>query len=225
MDAILQAEKRSGRGKNEARRLRAQGKIPAVVYGAEKGKAVEIAVDPKILMRILHSESGVNTLIGLQLDSGATRVMVKEYQLDPVTHQLLHTDFYQIAMDKTLTVTVPIVLKGEARGVKQQGGIVDFITRDIEVQCLPTDIPENIPVDVTELNLHDSIRLKDLAQGEKWKAITDGETMIVHVVMPKAEEAAAAATDATAEAAAPAATTEPEVIKKGKEEKEEKEKK
>src|SRR5688572_25126408 len=112
MDATLQAERRSGRGKNEARRLRAQGKIPAVVYGAEKGKAVEIAVDPKILMRILHSESGVNTLIGLQLDSGATRVMVKEYQLDPVTHQLLHTDFYQIAMDKTLTVTVPIVLKG-----------------------------------------------------------------------------------------------------------------
>jgi len=229
MDATLEAKKRDGRGKNEARRLRVSGQVPAVVYGARKeGQAPEgvpVAVDPKEVLRILHSESGANTLINLKLDGGESRVMVRDYQLDPITHQLLHADFYQLAMDKAITVTVPIVLKGEARGVKQQGGIVDFITRDIEVQCLPTDIPENIPVDVTELNLHDSIRLKDLAQGEKWKAITDGETMIVHVVMPKAEEAAAAATDATAEAAAPAATAEPEVIKKGKEEKEEKEKK
>ena len=126
-------------------------------------------------------------------------------------------------MDKAITVTVPIVIKGEARGVKQQGGIVDFITRDIEVLCLPTDIPENIPVDVTEMNLHDSIRVKDLVQGPKWKAMTDGETMIVHVVMPKAEEAAAT-TAAEGEAAAPAAAAtapaEPEVIKKGKAEKE-----
>ena len=209
MDATLEAVKREGRGKNEANRLRASGQIPAVVYGSKKeGKAPEgvaLAVDPKSLLRILHSDSGANTLITLRVDGTEARVMVKEYQLDPVTHHLLHADFYQLAMDKAITVTVPIVLKGEARGVKQQGGIVDFITRDIEVQCLPTDIPENIPVDVTELNLHDSI---------------------VHVVMPKAEEAAAAATDATAEAAAPAAATaEPEVIKKGKEEKEEKEKK
>ena len=230
MDATLEAVKREGRGKNEANRLRASGQIPAVVYGSKKeGKAPEgvaLAVDPKSLLRILHSDSGANTLITLRVDGTEARVMVKEYQLDPVTHHLLHADFYQLAMDKAITVTVPIVLKGEARGVKQQGGIVDFITRDIEVQCLPTDIPENIPVDVTELNLHDSIRLKDLAQGEKWKAITDGETMIVHVVMPKAEEAAAAATEtAAAEGAAPAAAAEPEVIKKGKEEKEEKEKK
>src|SRR5687768_3709467 len=164
-------------------------------------------------------------IFNLRVEGTEARVMVKEYQLDPVTHQLLHADFYALAMDKAITVTVPIVLKGEARGVKQEGGIIDFITRDIEVHCLPTDIPENIPVDVTELNLHDSIRMKDLVQGPKWKAMTDGETMIVHVVMPKAEEAAAAATDATAEAAAPAVAAEPEVIKKGKEEKEEKEKK
>jgi large subunit ribosomal protein L25 len=216
MDAILQAEKRSGRGKNEARRLRAQGKIPAVVYGAEKGKAVEIAVDPKILMRILHSESGVNTLIGLQLDSGATRVMVKEYQLDPVTHQLLHTDFYQIAMDKTLTVTVPIVLKGEARGVKQQGGIVDFVNREIEIEVLPGDIPENITVDVSELMLNQGLRVRDLlTEGAKWKSISDEDMMIVHVVALKAEEEAPAA---EAVVAAPA---EPEVIKKGKTDKEE----
>ena len=229
MDATLEAVKREGRGKNEANRLRAAGQIPAVVYGSKKdGKAPEgvaLAVDPKAVLRILHSESGANTLINLRLDGAEARVMVKEYQLDPVTHQLLHADFYQLAMDKAITVTVPIVLKGEARGVKLQGGIVDFVTRDIEVQCLPTDIPENIPVDISELMLNQSIRLKELAQSPKWKALTDGETMLVHVVMPKAEESAtAAAADATA-AAAPAAAAEPEVIKKGKEEKEEKEKK
>ncbi len=204
------------------------GQIPAVVYGSKKeGKAPEgvaLSVDPKSLLRILHSDSGANTLISLRVDGTEARVMVKEYQLDPVTHQLLHADFYQLAMDKAITVTVPIVLKGEARGVKLQAGIVDFVTRDIEVTCLPTDIPGHIDVDVTELMLNQSIRVKDLAQDPKWKAITDGETMIVHVVMPKAEESATAAADATAEAA-PAAGAEPEVIKKGKDEKEEKEKK
>jgi large subunit ribosomal protein L25 len=227
MDAILDAVKREGRGKNEANRLRASGQIPAVVYGSKKeGKlpeGVALAVDPKAVLRILHSESGANTLINLRVDGSEARVMVKEYQLDPVTHQLLHADFYQLAMDKAITVTVPIVLKGEARGVKLQGGIVDFVTRDIEVQCLPTDIPENIPVDISELMLNQSIRVKDVAENEKWKSITDGETMLVHVVMPKAEESAtAAAADATAAAAAPAATAEPEVIKKGKDEKDEK---
>ena len=209
--------------------MRATGRIPAVVYGSVKeGKTPEgvaLTVDPKALLRILHSESGANTLITLRVDGSEARVMVKEYQLDPVTHHLLHADFYQLAMDKAITVNVPIVIKGEARGVKQDGGIIDFVTREIEVHCLPTDIPENIPVDVTELNLHDSVRVKDLAQSPKWKAMTDGETMIVHVVMPKAEEAAVAATEAAAEGAAPAVTAEPEVIKKGKDEKEEKEKK
>src|SRR5918992_5089609 len=189
MDATLQAEKRETRGKNEARRLRAAGKIPAVLYGVEKGKAVEIAVDPKILSRILHSESGVNTLIGLQLDGGSTRVLVKEYQVDPIDHELLHADFYQVAMDRTLTVTVPIVLKGEARGVKQQGGIVDFVNREIEIEVLPGDIPENIVVDVSELMLNQGIRVRDLAlEGAKWTPVSDPETMIVHVVAPKAEE-------------------------------------
>ena len=118
-------------------------------------------------------------------------------------------------------MTVPIVLKGESRGVKLQGGIVDFVTREIEVQCLPTDIPEHIDIDVSELMLNQSVRVKDLPQDPKWKAMTDGETMLVHVVMPKAEESAQAA-EATVAEAAPAATAEPEVIKKGKEEKEEK---
>ncbi|MGH9308861.1 MAG: 50S ribosomal protein L25 [Vicinamibacterales bacterium] len=219
MDSTLQAEKRDGRGKNEARRLRASGRIPAVVYGAEKGKAVEISVDPKVLSRILHSESGVNTLIGLEgIGSGDTRVMVKEYQLDPINHKLLHADFYQVAMDKAITVTVPVVLKGDARGVKQQGGIVDFVTRDIEIESLPGDIPENITIDIAELLLGQGVRVRDLAPDGKWKAITEPDTMIVHVVAPKVEETP------VVEAAAAPATSEPEVIKKGKTEKEEEKK-
>jgi large subunit ribosomal protein L25 len=217
MEATLQAEKRETRGKNEARRLRAGGRIPAVVYGAEKGKAVEIAVDPKALMRILHSDSGVNTLIGLSLEGSATRVLVKEYQLDPIDHRLLHADFYQVAMDKAITVTVPIVLKGEAKGVKQQGGIVDFVNREIEIECLPGDIPEHIDVDVSELLLHAGVRVRDLSlEGAKWKPVSEPDMMIVHVVTLKAEP------EPTAEvAAAPVAPAEPEVIKKGKTEKEE----
>jgi large subunit ribosomal protein L25 len=222
MDATLDAVKRDGRGKNEANRLRAGGRIPAVVYGTTKdGKAPEgisLSVDPKAVLKILHSDSGANTLINLKLDGGESRVMVKEYQLDPITHQLLHADFYQLAMDKAITVTVPVVIKGEPRGVKLQGGLLDFVTREIEVECLPTDIPEHIDLDVSEMMLNQSIRVRDLPQSDKWKAVTEGDTMLVHVVMPKAEESAQAATDA---AAAPAAA-EPEVVKKGKDDKDEK---
>jgi large subunit ribosomal protein L25 len=222
MEATLEAVKREGRGKNEANRLRASGRIPAVVYGSRaEGQApqgVPVSVDPKHVLRILHSESGANSLITLKVDgSDAARVMVKEYQLDPITHQLLHADFYQLALDKAITVTVPITVKGEPKGVKVQGGLLDFVTREIHVLCLPTEIPEHIDVDVTELMLNQSIRVRDLAQDTKWKSITPPETMIVHVVLPKAEEAAAATTTE----AAPA-TAEPEVIKKGKDEKEEK---
>jgi len=224
MDATLEAVKRSDKGKNEARRHRAAGRLPAVVYGTAKdGKAptgVPVTVDPKGLMRILRSDSGVNTLITLKLDGGATQVLVKEYQLDPVTHALLHADFYQLAMDKAIVVTVPIQIRGEAKGVKVQGGLLDFVTREIQVECLPANIPEHIDVDVSELELHGSVRLRDVATGDKWKAVTDGDTMLVHVVMPKAEESATAA---AAEGAAPAAagSAEPEVIKKGKTDKEE----
>ena len=218
MDLTLQAEKRETKGKNAARRLRAAGRIPAVVYGAEKNKAVDIAVDPKVLSRILHSESGVNTLISMQgLDGGDTRVLVKEYQLDPISHRMLHADFYQVAMDRTLTLTVPVVLKGEARGVKQQGGIVDFVNREIEIEVLPGDIPEHIDVDVSELMLNQGIRVRDLqVEGARWTPVSDGDLMIVHVVAPRAEEPTAAAAEA-----APVAAAEPEVIKKGKTEKEE----
>jgi large subunit ribosomal protein L25 len=222
MAATLKIEKREGRGKNEARRLRASGRIPAVLYGAEKGKALEIAVDPKMLLRILHSESGVNTLIGLEgLGAGGrdARVLVKEYQLDPIHHKLLHADFYQVAMDKMLTVTVPIVLKGEAKGVKQQGGIVDFVNRELEIEVLPGDIPENITVDISELMLNQGVRVRDLhTEGAKWQPISEADMMIVHVVALKVEEEAPAAEAAAA--AAPGAAAEPEVIKKGKTEKE-----
>lgn len=225
MEATLDVVKRDGRGKNEARRLRAAGRVPAVVYGAVKDEkrpvGVPVAVDPKEVLRILHSDSGVNTLITLKLDGSESRVMVKEYQLDPVTHQLLHADFYQLAMDRATTVTVPILIKGEAKGVKQQGGLLDFVTREVLVQCLPTDIPEHIDIDVTELMLHQAIRVRDLPVDPKWKALNEPDTMLVHVVLPKAEEVPAAPEgEAAVVAAAPAIPAEPEVIKKGKVEKE-----
>src|SRR5918999_1376487 len=227
MEATLEAVKREGRGKNEANRLRAAGKIPAVVYGTRKdkhGKApqgVAVAVDPKEMLKILHSDTGANTLITLKLDGGESRVMVKEYQLDPITHGLLHADFYQLALDKAIIVAVPILLKGEPKGVKLQGGIVDFVSREIDVECLPTEIPEHIDVDISDLALNEAVRVRDLAVGPKWKPVTEPETMIVHVVAIKAEEPAA-----TEAAAATAATpAEPEVIKKGKTDKEEEPKK
>jgi large subunit ribosomal protein L25 len=211
MPATLDAVKRDTRGKNEARRLRVAGKIPAVVYGGAE-QAVPVAVDPKLLSRILHSGSGVNTLIGLTIEGGGTtQVLVKEFLLDPVYHHLLHADFYRISMDKALTVTVAVVLKGEARGVKQQGGVVDFPGREVEIECLPADIPGFLEVDITELMLGQSVRLRDLAEGAKWTPVSDPETMLVHVVAPRAEEPAPA--DA---AVAPTAGSEPEVIKKGK---------
>ena len=221
MEATLDAIDRSQRGKNEARRLRRAGRIPAVLYGSsgKQAEATAIAVDPKALLKILHSDSGANTLIGLKLAGGSdARVLVKEYQLDPVTHELLHADFYRVAMDRVLKVTVPVVVRGEARGVKQQGGILDFVHREVEIECLPADIPEHIEVDVSELMLGQSIRLREV-KAEKWTPVSDLDMMLVHVITPKAEEPAP-----TAEAAAaPVVPAEPEVIKKGKIEKPEEE--
>jgi large subunit ribosomal protein L25 len=218
MEAVLDAVERSSRGKNEARRLRASGRIPAVVYGgAEGGKA--IAVDPKVLARILRTGQGANTLIALNVPgAGDARVLVREYQLDPVTHELLHADFYRVAMDKVIRIAVTVVPQGEPKGVKQQGGVLDIVHRQIEIECLPADIPGNIEIDVRELMVGQSIRVRDLAENAKWKAVTDPETMLLHVIIPKVEEAPAA-TDAAAAGAA-AAPAEPEVIKKGKKEEE-----
>ena len=225
MEATLEATRRDTIGKNEARRTRRGGLVPAVLYGptsdGTKG-ATPIAVSPRALLRILHSESGANTLISLKLGGSAdTKVLVKEYQLDPVTHQVLHADFYRVAMDKVLQVTIPVVVKGEPKGVKQQGGVLEFIRREIEIECLPGDIPESVEVNVDELMLHQGVRVREIAVNPKWKPVSDPDMMLVHVIMPKAEEAPAA-TDAAA--AAPAAPAEPEVIKKGKKEEAEDEK-
>ena len=226
MEATLEATRRDTIGKNEARRTRRAGLVPAVLYGATGDgggrEATAIAVNPRALLRILHSESGANTLISLQLaGAGDTRVLVKEYQLDPVSHEVLHADFYRVAMDRVIQLTIPVVVKGEPKGVKQQGGVLEFIRREIEIECLPGDIPENVEVNVDELMLHQGIRVRELAVNPKWKPVSDPDMMLVHVIMPKAEEAPA---PVEAAAAAPAAPAEPEVIKKGKKEEAEDEK-
>ena len=223
MEATLEAIKRDTRGKNEARRLRAAGKIPAVVYGAQKegetGKNVPVAVDPKPLLRILHSHSGVNTLITLKVDGeGDSRVLVKEFLMDPITNHMLHADFVRVNMDRRITVTVPVVIKGEPRGVKLEGGVLDFVHREIALESLPLEIPDSIEVDVTDLGLNDAIYVRDVAQGATWTPVSAADMMLVHVITPRAVETTT--TDAAAAAAPVAAGAEPEVIKKGKTEKE-----
>lgn len=222
MEAILEAQARDTFGKNEARRTRRGGHVPGVLYGGGKD-ATPIAVQPKALLKILHSEAGQNTLISLKLaGAGDNRVLVKDFQLDPVTHEVLHVDFFRIAMDKLLQVTIPIVVHGEPKGVKQQGGILEFIRREVEIEVLPDDIPEHIDVDVSELMLHQGIRVRDIATNAKWKPVSDLDLMLVHVIMPKVEEVAAPADAAAVATATPA---EPEVMKKGKKDEDEGEKK
>lgn len=225
MEAILEAVSRGEFGKNEARRLRAQGQIPAVLYGGASPDgqigARPISVDPKKLMGILHTGSGVNTLIGLKVGEESVRVLVKEYQLDPVSHRLLHVDFYRVAMDKRIVVTVPVTTKGEPKGVKQQGGLLDFVHREVEIECLPGDIPEHLEIDVTDLLIGQAVRLRDLATSPTWSPVSDPDIMLVHVVP---QRLTATPAEGAAEAGAPAAA-EPEVVKKGKAEKAEDEKK
>jgi large subunit ribosomal protein L25 len=216
MEATLEAVPRATFGKNEARRLRSQGQIPAVLYGSisasDRGQPVPIAVEPKALLKILHSDSGVNTLIGLKIGDEEARVLVKDFQLDPVSRKLLHTDFYRVRMDRPITVTVRVVLKGEAPGVKVQGGLIDFVHREIEIECLPGDIPEQVEIDISNLMLHDGVRLRDVAADAKWEPLGEPDMLLVHVISPKAEEVAAPVEGVVA----PTAAAEPEVIKKGK---------
>ena len=189
MEASLLATKRETRKKNEARRLRVSGHIPAVVYGGTAKEAVPVSVDPKTLLRILHSDSGVNTLIDLELEGGdSSQVLVKDFQLDPISSELLHVDFYRLAMDKAITVSIPVTLTGEAIGVKQEGGLLDFLTREIQVECMPAEIPENVEVDVRELSIGDGVRVRDVVEGVVWKPISELDTLLVHVVPPKVEE-------------------------------------
>jgi len=188
MEATLSASSRTGRGKNEARRLRRSGQLPAVVYGGEHS-GVPVSVDPKALLEIFHSGSGVNTLIGLTVDNGSSnKVLVKEFQLHPVTDELLHVDFYELALDKAITIMVSVVLKGESVGVRQQGGIVDFVHREVQVECMPTEIPENIEVDISELSIGQGVRLREVSTGVSWTSVSDPDTLLVHVIAPKVEE-------------------------------------
>jgi large subunit ribosomal protein L25 len=212
--SILEAQTREAGTKNAARRVRAEGKVPAVVYGAGKDSAT-ITVDPRQVLRILRSESGHNTIFDLALNSDRVKAMIVDWQFEPIKGTLLHVDLQRIAMDKKLTVTVPVVLKGEAVGVKTEGGILEQLLREIEIECLPGDIPKNIEVDISHLVFGVEVRVKDLPHTEKLKFLTDEDQMIAHITTVKEEVVAtpeAVAADATATPA------EPEVIKKGKQE-------
>ena len=216
---VVEAQPRpdSSRGKNEARRLRASGRVPAVVYGAKKN-TVAVSLDPKVISRILASASGHNTIFDLQVDGEKSKAMIVDWQFEPIRGSILHIDLKRIAMDEKMHVMVPIHLVGEAIGVKQQGGIMDQVIREVEVECLPGDIPAHIDADVSALEFGIVLRVKDLPHGGKLKFITDEDQAVAHITSVKEE--VAPTPEAVAEAAA-AAPAEPEVIKKGKQETEE----
>jgi len=212
----LEAQPRTSGNKNAARRVRQDGKIPAVVYGAGQD-SLPVAVDPRQVTRILNSETGHNTIFDLALDGAKTKAMIVDWQYEPIKGKLLHIDVKRIAMDKKLAVMVPIELVGEPAGVKTQGGILEQMLREVEVECLPADIPSHIDVDVTELVFGKVLRVADLPHSDKLKFLTDENQPVAHVTTVK-EEVVATPEAVAAEAAAPA---EPEVIKKGKQETEE----
>ena len=204
---VIEAQQRVPGGKNVNRRLRKSAKIPAVVYGAGRAP-LPLVVDPEAISDILHSQSGHNTIFAVSVDGGAqATVMVKDYQLDPVRGNLIHADLYEIAMDQLLKLTVDVEMVGEAEGVKIGGGIMDVVSRSLEVECLPGDIPESIKIDVGHLKINDYIRVKNLPVDPKVKILNDPEIVIVTIVPPVKEEVVEAA---------PAETAEPEVIRKGK---------
>jgi len=214
---VVEAQTRpdTSRGKNEARRLRARGRVPGVLYGAKK-ETVAVSLDPKQISRILQSATGHNTIFDLAVDGEKARVMIVDWQYDPMYGALLHIDLKRIAMDEKIKVKVPIHLVGEAEGVKQQGGILDQVLREVEVECLPGDIPSHIDADVTQLVFGTVLRVSDLDHGGKLKFLTDAGQTVAHITSVKEEEVAPTP-EAVAEAAA-AAPAEPEVIKKGKQE-------
>jgi large subunit ribosomal protein L25 len=215
METVVEAQPREANGKNVARRLRKSGKVPAVVYGAGK-QPLSVSVDPKQIARILHSQSGHNTIFDLQVDGERTKAMIVEWQYEPINGSLLHLDLKRIAMDRRLKVQVPISVKGEAAGVKQQGGILDQVLREVEVECLPGDIPSHIDADVSNLVFGQSLRVSDLPlDRSKVKILTPADQVVAHVTSVKEEVVAAPEAVAADAAAAPA---EPEVIKKGKQE-------
>jgi large subunit ribosomal protein L25 len=213
----LEAQARLAGTKNHARRVRREGKIPGVVYGAGKD-ATPVSVDPRHVLRILRSESGHNTIFDLALDGERTKAMIVDWQYEPIKGSLLHIDLKRIAMDKALRVNVPIVLQGVPVGVKTEGGILEQMLREVEIECLPGEIPSHIDVDVTELTFGKVIRVSDLPHSGRIKFLSDANQPVAHVTSVK-EEVVATPEAAAAEAAAVPA--EPEVIKKGKAETEE----
>jgi large subunit ribosomal protein L25 len=218
MSLTIKAEKRDVFGKNANRRLRKQGKIPAVLYG-EGTLSVPLTLQKKDIVLILKSESGENTIFKVTYDSKALDAMIKELQVGPTSDELIHADLIHISMDKAIRVAVPFQLQGEPVGVKTEGGFVDFMTREVEVECLPKDIPEHIKVDISQLYLHQSLKVGDIASPEGVKVMTDPGMVVVIISLPHKEEEVVK----PAEEAVVAEPTEPEVIKKERAEKEEEE--
>jgi large subunit ribosomal protein L25 len=214
---VLEAQPREAGTKNQARRVRREGKIPAVVYGASK-QALAVSVDPRHVLRILRSDTGHNTIFDLALDGERTKAMIVDWQYEPIKGHLLHIDLKRIAMDKALRVSVPIVLQGVAEGVKTEGGILEQILREVEIECLPGDIPSHIDVDISHLTFGKVLRVSDLPHDQKLKFLSDANQPVAHVTSVKEEVVAAPEVVAAEAGAVPA---EPEVIKKGKAETEE----
>ncbi len=212
---VVSAVPREGKfNKNAARRVRAKGSIPAVVYGAAE-PAVALEVDPKQIQRILHSETGHNTIFDLDVSGAKNKVMIVDWQYEPIKGKLIHIDFKRIALDKPIRVEVPIQITGTAVGVKTQGGILDLTLREVEIECLPGDIPSHIDVDVSNLAFGMVLRVSDLPHAGSLRFLTPEDTPVAHITAIKEEAAPAAEAEAAAAAAGPA---EPEVVKKGKQE-------
>jgi len=216
MSFTITAEKREVFGKNAARRLRKDGKVPAILYG-EGQAGVPLTLVKKDVFAILKSETGENTIFKVAFDERLQDVMFKDLQVDPSSDFLVHADLIQISMDKAIRVAVPFLLQGEPVGVKTEGGFVDFMTREVEIECLPKDIPESIKVDIAGLHLHQSLKIGEVAAPEGVKFVTDPAAVVVVIGMPHKEEEAAK----PAEEAAAAEPAEPEVIKKERASKEE----
>ena len=209
IDAVVATPREGKFNKNAARRVRVAGKIPAVVYGAGQD-AIAVTVDPKVITKILHSESGHNTIFDLNIEGGkGTKAMIVDWQNEPIKGKLLHIDLKRIAMDKLMRVSVPVQLIGIPAGVKTGGGILEHVMREVEIECLPGDIPSHLDVDVTGLEINQAIHVSDLPHMGSIKYLTDDSLTVAHVTAIR-EEVVEPATDAAA------TPTEPEVAKKGK---------
>ena len=222
MNIVVKSEKRQGLVSNASRRLRAQGFVPAVLYG-ESLDTTPLVLSKKDIVQILRLESGENTIFKVSVEGAAYDAMIKELQVDPASDELLHVDLIRISMDKPIKVTVPVVHTGEPVGVKTEGGFVDFVTREVEVECLPRDIPESLSIDISELHINQSYKVAGMAVPAGVKILTDPNTVLILVSMPHKEEEVFPGEKPEGEVAAEE-PKEPEVIKKERAEKEEPEK-